>query len=62
MTSRGKQSLPLWRVWIDGRYILKRGEDIDAVYRLFSPYKRALITRVDRVKTSSEIREEGEAE
>ena len=53
--ARGADELPLWRVWIDGHYTLHQGEDRDAIYRLFRPRKRATITRVDRVRKTSEV-------
>lgn len=53
---------PLWRVWIEGSYTLHRAETRGDVYKLFRKSKRELITRVDRVRTSSEVRAEKEGE
>ena len=50
-----KEDLPLWRVWMNGRYALVRAESKDAVYRSFRPARRAQIARVDLVRKTSEV-------
>jgi hypothetical protein len=46
---------PLWRVYFQGQpWKLVQAPDRDAVYKSFRPHKRRRITRVDRVRKTSE--------
>ncbi len=45
----------LYRVWLGGRYELRRAESTDELYRSYKPKRRREITRVDEVRKTSEV-------